>query len=395
MRLDDAINIEDLHQIAKRRLPKAAFDVIEGGLDDERGLDRNTDAFRQHRLLPRYLVDVSRRDQSATIFGRAYASPFGIAPTGGAGLFRRGADMMLAAAAQDANIPYIMSATSNESIEAAGRTAPKHSWYQLYAARDPKIADDMIRRVNDTGLDALVLTVDMPVSSNRERDARSGFANICGNWLKTAFTLKPSVLAEALTHPAWIIEYIRYGTPMVENWQPYAPAGATPSDVVAFNRSQMPAPAQTWKDLERYRKLFPRKLIVKGIMSQADAIGCVEVGCDGIIVSNHGARQLDQAPAALDVLPEIKATVGDKMTVMLDSGVRRGADIVIAKCLGADFVFFGRPTLYGVVAGGRAGVKKAIDIFRREVDLVLGQIGCPRFAELGPDFLWTGDKRNV
>jgi isopentenyl diphosphate isomerase/L-lactate dehydrogenase-like FMN-dependent dehydrogenase len=130
-------------------------------------------------------------------------------------------------------------------------------------------------------------------------------------------------------------------------------------------------------------------------MSQADAIGCVEAGCDGIIVSNHGARQLDQAPAALDVLPEIKATVGDKMTVMLDSGVRRGADIVIAKCLGADFVFFGRPTLYGVVAGGRAGVKKAIDIFRREVDLVLGQIGCPRFAELGPDFLWTGDKRNV
>jgi L-lactate dehydrogenase (cytochrome)/(S)-mandelate dehydrogenase len=393
MRLDDAINIEDLHQMAKRRLPKVAFDFIEGGLDDEHGLERNTAAFREHRLLPRYLVDVSKRDQSQTIFGKTFSSPFGIAPTGGAGLFRRGADMMLAEAAKDANIPYIMSGSSNQSIESAAKVAPRNSWYQLYAARDGKISDDLIRRVNDAGLDALVLTVDVPVSSNRERNARNGFANIRGNWLKAAFTLKPTILAEALTHPGWIMEYIRHGgTPMIENWQPYAPPGATPSDVVLFNRAQVPAHAQTWKELEHYRQLFPRKLIVKGIMSPQDAIRCAEIGCDGVIVSNHGARQLDQAPASLDVLPAVKAAVGDKLTVMLDSGVRRGADVIIALCLGAEFVFFGRPTLYGAVAGGLPGVKKAIDIFRREVDLVMGQIGCPSLDQLGPDFLWKDDR---
>ena len=189
-----------------------------------------------------------------------------------------------------------MSGSSNQSIESAAKVAPRNSWYQLYAARDGKISDDLIRRVNDAGLDALVLTVDVPVSSNRERNARNGFANIRGNWLKAAFTLKPTILAEALTHPGCIMEYIRHcGTPMIENWQPYAPPGATPSDVVLFNRAQVPAHAQTWKELEHYRQLFPRKLIVKGIMSPQDAIRCAEIGCDGVIVSNHGARQIGRA----------------------------------------------------------------------------------------------------
>ena len=393
MRIDQAVNIEDLHQMAKRRLPKVAFDFIEGGLEDERGLDRNTAAFQKHNLLPRYLVDVSQRDQTRTIFGRTYSSPFGISPTGGAGLFRRGADMMLAQAAGDANIPYIMSGSSNESIEAAGRTAPRNAWYQLYAARDSKISEDMIRRTADAGLDALVLTVDVPVHSKRERNIRNGFANIRGSWLSAALSLKPSLLAEAMTHPGWVLEYVRHGgTPTLENWLPYAAAGANPDEVVKFNRSNVPAHAQTWKDLESYRRLFPRTLIVKGIMHPADAIRCAELGCDGVIVSNHGARQLDQAPASLDVLPAVKAAVGDRLTVMLDSGVRRGADILIALCLGAQFCFFGRPTLYGAVAGGIDGVKKAVDIFRTEIDLVMGQIGCPSLDQLGPDFLWTEDR---
>jgi (S)-mandelate dehydrogenase len=394
MRLDQAINIEDLHRMAKRRLPKVAFDFIEGGLEDEVGLERNTAAFRKHQLLPRYLVDVSTRNQRATIFGRTYAHPFGIAPTGGAGLFRRGADLMLAEAAAQADIPFIMSGSSNQSIEAAARTAPKHAWYQLYAARDAKIADDMVRRTADAGMDALVLTVDVPVSSKRERNARNGFSNIRGNWLQAALGLKPALLLEAMTHPGWVLEYIRHGgTPMQENWQPYAPAGATPTDVYLFNRAQVPAHAQTWKDLERYRKLFPRRVVVKGIMDPADAIRCAELGCDGIIVSNHGARQLDQAPASIEVLPAIKRAVGERLTVMLDSGVRRGADIVIAKCLGAEFVFMGRPTLYGAVAGGLPGVKKAIDIFTDEIDRVMAQIGCPSLDQLGPDFLWQEDRR--
>jgi len=392
MRVDQAVNIEDLHRMARRRLPKVAFDFIEGGLEDERGLDRNTAAFHKHHLLPRYLVDVSKRDQSATIFGKNFASPFGISPTGGAGLFRRGADLMLAEAAREANIPYIMSGSSNDSLEAAARVAPDNAWYQLYAARDPEICDDLIRRVADAGLGALVLTVDVPVHSKRERNIRNGFANIRGNWLRAALSLKPTLLAEAMTHPGWVFEYIRHGgTPALENWLPYAAPGATAEDTVKFNRSMVPAHAQTWRDLERYRRLFPRTLIVKGIMDPRDAVRAADIGCDGVIVSNHGGRQLDQAPASLDVLPAIKRAVGDRMTVMLDSGVRRGADILIAMCLGAQFCFFGRPTLYGAVAGGLPGVKKAIDIFRGEIDLTMGQIGCPSLNDLGPDFLWSDD----
>jgi L-lactate dehydrogenase (cytochrome)/(S)-mandelate dehydrogenase len=392
MRLSDAINIEDLHQLAKQRLPKVAFDFIEGGLEDERGLERNTSAFHKHLLLPRYLVDVSKRDQTQTVFGQTFSSPFGISPTGGAGLFRRGADLMLAQAAADTNIPYIMSGSSNDSMESAARVAPNNAWYQLYSARDAAVTEDLIRRAADCGLKALVLTVDVPVHSKRERNMRNGFASIRGNWMRAALSLKPALLAEAMTHPGWVVEYIRHGgTPVLENWLPYAGANATAQDTIKFNRSQVPAHAQTWKDLERYRRLFPRTLIVKGIMHPGDAVRAADIGCDGVIVSNHGGRQLDQAPASLDVLPAIKAAVGDRMTIMLDSGVRRGADILIALCLGAQFVFFGRPTLYGAVAGGLPGVKKAIDIFKTEIDLVMGQIGCPSLDQLGPDFLWQED----
>ncbi|HEY1797248.1 MAG TPA: alpha-hydroxy acid oxidase [Stellaceae bacterium] len=392
MRLNDAINIEDLHQMAKRRLPKVAFDFIEGGLEDERGLDRNTEAFKKHNLLPRYLVDVSKRDQGVTIFGQKFSSPFGISPTGSAGLFRRGADMMLAEAAREANIVYIQSGASNETIEDAARVAPKNAWYQLYAARDGKVSEDLIKRTADAGLSTLVLTVDVPVHSKRERNTRNGYASIRGNWLRAALSLKPALLAEAMTHPGWVWEYIKHGgTPALGNWLPYLPNGASAEETIKFNRNMVPAHAQTWRDLEHYRKIFPGNLVVKGILAPDDALRCVEAGCNGIIVSNHGARQLDQAPASLDVLPAVKRAVGDKLTVMLDSGVRRGADILIALCLGAEMCFFGRPTLYGAVAGGQAGVHKAVDIFRGEIDLVMGQIGCPSLDELGPDFLWRED----
>ena len=180
---------------------------------------------------------------------------------------------------------------------------------------------------------------------------------------------------------------------MMENWQRYAPEGAGVEDVVTMWNANTPAHAQTWRELETYRRLFPRNVVVKGILNPGDAVRAADIGCDGIIVSNHGGRQLDQAPGALDVLPAVKAAVGDRMTVMLDSGVRRGADILIALCLGAEFCFFGRPTLYGAVAGGLAGVQKAVDIFRGEIDLVMGQIGCPSLDRLGPDFLWQDDWR--
>jgi L-lactate dehydrogenase (cytochrome)/(S)-mandelate dehydrogenase len=392
MNIDKAINIEDLHRLAKKKLPKIIFDFIEGGLEDERGLSRNEAAFHKHRLLPRYLIDVSARDQSRAVFGHTYASPFGISPTGGAGLYVRNGDLMLAEAAAATNIPYIMSGSSNASMEEAAKIAPNNTWYQLYAARDPKISEALIGRARDNGLGALVLTVDVPVSSKRERNLRNGFARVRNGTLSEAFKLSPGIILEALTHPAWVIDYVRHGgAPGLGNWARYAPNGGATAEVIKFARGMTPYQAQTWRDLENYRKWFPRTLVVKGIMNPADAVRAADIGVDGIIVSNHGGRQLDQAPASLDVLPAIKAAVGGRVAVMLDSGVRRGADILIALALGAEFVFFGRPTLYGAVAGGVPGVRRAIDIFRTEIDTVMAQIGCPSLADIGPDFLWTED----
>ena len=393
MKLEHAINIEDLHRMAKRKLPKIMFDYIEGGVEDELGLERNRAAFHKHQLLPRYLVDVSVRDQSTTVFGHAYSSPFGISPTGGVGLYqRRGGEMLLAQAAADANIPYIMSGGSNASMEEAVKVAPNNTWFQLYAAKDRDLTDALIGRARDSGVGALVLTVDVPVHPKRERNWRNGFATVRNGGILEALKLKPSILLEAMTHPAWVADYVRHGgAPTLGNWAPHAGEEASKADAIHLGRTQTPAAAQTWRDLERYRRLFPGPLVVKGILNPADAIRAAEIGCNGVIVSNHGGRQLDQAPASLDALPAIKAAVGDKLTVMLDSGVRRGADILVAFCLGAQFVFFGRPTLYGAVAGGLPGVKKAIDIFVNEIDLVMGQIGCPSLDQLGPDFLWRDD----
>jgi len=377
--MDAAVNIDDLRKLAKRRLPKIAYDFIEGGLDDEEGIERAEHSFRNFRLVPRYGVDVTTRDQSTTLFGRTYASPVGISPTGGAGLFRRGGDMMLAEAARSANIPFIMSGAATGSIEDLGRVAPDHGWYQLYVANDRKISEDMIRRAADAGLSTLVLTVDVPVSSNRERNRRNGFVRPLKLTLKTKL--------EACLHPAWLAEFMRLGPPMLSNWQAYAPRGASAEDVASYVTTQMPTPL-LWQDIEMFRRLWPGKLVLKGIMHPDDATRAAAMGVDGIMVSNHGARQLDRAPAPVEVLPAITAAVGDKMTVMYDGGIRRGSDIVTALCLGAKFVFVGRPTLYGVAAGGAPGAARALQIFRNEIDLVMGQMGAPDIKSLGPQFLF-------
>ena len=378
--------------MAKRRLPKIAFDFIEGGLEDERGLETNTSAFHKHQLLPRYLVDVSKRDQSKTIFGQTFASPFGISPTGGAGLFRYHADLMLAEAARDANIPYIMSGASNDSIEAAAKIAPKNHWYQLYAARDPAINADLIRRTADAGLGALVLTVDTPVGSKRERNIRNGFGNIRGG-LFQALSLKPSILVEAMTHPGWIVEYFKRGggTPMLGNWQPYAPAGRG-----CRRGLQIPvigAPVQR-PDLAR-----------SGDLPQA--------------VPARPRRQRHHEPGRRDALrrdrlrrhPRVEpwrapARPGARLArrVAGDQGRgRRQADPAARQRRAPRrrhpdravprrrFLLLRPADALRRAAGGLPGVKKAIDIFVNEIDLVMGQIGCPSLDQLGPDFLWQDD----
>jgi L-lactate dehydrogenase (cytochrome)/(S)-mandelate dehydrogenase len=278
-----------------------------------------------------------------------------------------------------------MSGSSNASIEALGKLAPDHGWYQLYAARDKSISEDMIKRAEAAGLSTLVLTVDVPVHSNRERNTRNRFAR--------PLNLKLSTMLDAMSYPGWLLEYLREGMPMFDNWQPYAKASANADDVAELVSTQT-APSLTWDDLARFRELWPRNFVVKGIMHPDDAVRCADMGCDGIVVSNHGARQLDRAPASIEVLPAIAAAVGDRMTIMLDSGVRRGSDIVTALCLGADFVFVGRATLYGVTAAGIPGATKAIEILQRELDLILGQIGAPDIAALGEEFIFKPQPRN-
>jgi L-lactate dehydrogenase (cytochrome)/(S)-mandelate dehydrogenase len=341
-------------------------------------LATNAAGFLKYHLLPKYLVDVSARDQSTDLFGQTFASPFGFGPTGTMGLFRPGSELMLAQAAAEADVPYVMSGGSNASLEDAAKIAPKNTWYQLYAARDTAICEDLIKRSGDAGLGALMVTVDVPVRTRRERNIRNGFSY--------THRLKASILLEALTHPGWIIDYLRNGgVPPLANWVKYAPAGADAVGVADFFNTQVPAPAQTFRELETYRKMWPRTLIVKGIMDPEDAVRAADLGVDGILVSNHGGRQLDRAAAPIDMFPEINAAVGDRVTLMLDSGIRRGSDVLVALCLGAKFVFLGRPGLYAVSACGLEGARHLIEILRAEIDLTMGQMGCPTIADLSAD----------
>ena len=379
-RIDRAINIDDLKRMAKRRLPKIMFDFIEGGVEDEVGLRTNAHAFRDLKLVPRYYIDTSKREQRAKLFDRTYASPFGIAPTGMAGAFRRDAELYLAQTAGEADLPYLMSGAANASMEQAAKLAPKNLWYQIYGARDRAVAADLVKRAIDCGVSTIAVTCDVPVGSNRERNRRNGFVR------PLRMTL-PTIL-EAMLHPAWVLNYYRSGgLPMLGNWQPYAPAGASPDDVADMFAKQTPDASQTWRDLEAIRNVFPGKLLLKGVMHPEDARLAIGMGVDGIIVSNHGARQLDMMPSPLDVLPMIRAAVGTEVPLLLDSGVRRGSDVVAALCMGADFVLTGRATLYGATAGGLEGTKKAVAILQREIDLVLGQLGAVNLDALGPHFL--------
>ncbi|HVR53722.1 MAG TPA: alpha-hydroxy acid oxidase [Pseudorhodoferax sp.] len=381
MKLSSAINLDDLRRMARRKLPRIAFDFIEGGADDELCLARNRAAFAQHRLLPRYLRDVRERTQSVTLFGRRYASPVGISPTGLAGLFRPDADRMLAAAARAADVPFLLSSAANAALEDALPVAPEHVWFQMYCTSDPAINADLVARARRAQVRVLVVSVDVPVNSNRERNRRNGFSR--------PFRMTAGVALEALGHPMWVLRYLRTGgIPMMRNWLPYAPAGADAGQVADLYGTLTPAPMVDWEHLRRIRADWPGPLVVKGLLHPEDARAAVALGVDGLVVSNHGGRQLDAAPAPLEMLPAIRAAVGPELPLLLDSGVRRGSDAVIARCLGADAVIFGRPTLYGVAVAGQAGALHALQTMRREIDMVLAQIGCARFEALDAGYLW-------
>jgi (S)-mandelate dehydrogenase len=378
LKLDQALNIADLRRLAGRRLPKVVFDYIEGGAEDEIGLDENRAAFTRRKLVPQFFTQCGAIDLKTSLFGKDYAAPFGIAPTGFAGLFRPRGDIMLAEAALAENIPYIMSGTCNAAIEELPPAAARNGWYQLYTGRDQAIDEDIVRRAADAGMETLVLTVDSEVRTKRERDLRNGFS---GTGLKTG------PLLEALLHPAWLAGYLASGRmPRFGNFAPYAKEANSALAVWNFMIAYLPG-NPVWEDLERYRRVWNGRLVVKGILYPGDAVRCAELGADGIIVSNHGGRQLDRAPASIDMFPLIRAAVGGRTMLMLDSGIRRGSDIVTALCLGPDFTFIGRAALYGLAAGGMPGIRKAIAILRQEVETVGRHLGCGDVAAFGAERL--------
>ncbi len=378
LKLDQALSIADLQRLARQRLPRAVLDYIEGGAEDEIGVAENLRAFVRHQLVPRFLTPCATIDLKTTLFGRTYAAPFGIAPTGIAGLFRPRGDVMLAEAALAEGVPYIMSGTCNAMIEELPAAAAHNGWYQLYVGHDHAIDEDIVRRAADAGMEVLVLTVDSQVRTKRERDLRNGF---------TGTGLKTGPMLEALLHPAWLMGYLATGRmPRFGNFAPYAKGAKSSLDVWKFMTAHLPG-TLLWEDVERYRRLWKGRLVVKGVLHPGDAVRSVEAGADGIIVSNHGGRQLDRGPASVDMFPLVRAAVGDRAAVMLDSGIRRGSDIVTALCLGADFTFTGRATLYGLAAGGVPGIRKAIAILRHEVETTGRHIGCGDVAAFGREHL--------
>jgi isopentenyl diphosphate isomerase/L-lactate dehydrogenase-like FMN-dependent dehydrogenase len=379
MNIDKAQSIDDLRQLAKRRLPKILFELIESGVESEEALSRNRDAFKDYTFVARYLGDIAERKQSVEVFGRHYASPFGIGPTGFAGLMRKGLDESLAEAAAAADIPFVLSGASIASIETISRIAPRNTWAHLYPAKDVAITGRILERYAAADVETLVVTVDNPVFPKRERDNRNGFI--------LPLKMPLPIMLEALLHPGWMLEYFgNGGMPMMGSWRDYAPAGSTAEQVATFFRSQSPS-TQTWASIAAMRRIWPGKFVLKGVQHPDDATRAIDEGIDGLIVSNHGGKSFDPLPSPLVTLPGVRAAVAGRIPVMFDSGIRRGAEILVAKALGADFVFVARATLYGAVAGGRAGADRAIGILRSEIDMSLAMTGVNDIADLASSHL--------
>lgn len=368
------LSIDDLRLRARRRLPRILFDWVEGGADDELGLDRARQCFESQRLVPRYGLDMSGRHLGTTLFGRVYDRPFGISPTGYTGLLRPCGEHLMLRAADRANIPYVLSGVSVAPLEQIAAASAGRAWYQLYPAREAGISQDIVRRARDAGYPTLVITADMPIEAKRERDIRNGFT------LPLRYT--PRLLWDGLSHPAWTLSYLRHGgLPPLGSWAAYASPGASAAGIAAFQFAQK-YPTQTWADIEAYRAMWPGTLVVKGLLHPLDAQRALDCGADGIIVSNHGARQLDRALTPLEALPAIRRQVGQRMAIMLDGGIRRGSDIATALARGADFVFSGRAILYGLIADGETGANLAVDILTDELSRVMAQLGTHTTSEL-------------
>lgn len=367
------INVEDYRRQAKRTLPRIIFDYLEGGAEDERGLNHNRTIFDQFRLKPKRLVDISQRDISCKLFNKKWDAPFAIAPTGLNSSLWPYADRILAKSAAKANIPFMLSTASNMSIEAVAKSCDGEKWFQLYVVHQ-ELAVKMVQRALSAGYTTLIITLDVGVNGYRERDIRNGFA--------IPLKFSPSLILDGMMHPGWSIRFLSQGMPKLAN---FVSSEAHSLEVQnALLKRQMDTTFNL-ESLKKIRDLWPHTLLVKGLVRQEDALKAIEAGADGVILSNHGGRQLDCSISPMETLYEVSQTI--EQPVLIDSGFRRGSDIVKALCLGANMVCLGRATLYGLAANGEAGVDDVIQLLKQDVDRTLAQIGCPSITQLNKDYL--------
>lgn len=360
--------VADLTAQARRRTPRFAYDFVAGGVGDDHGLARNRQALDAVQIVPRYGIDVRGVSTETTLFGRGYALPVGVAPMGLAGLLWPDADEAIAAAAQRARIPYVMSTVANSSIERIARIAPDVFWYQLYNVpeNDHAVSLDVIRRAQAAGAHALVLTMDVPVRSKRVRDVRNGLVVPFRPTLRTAWDVARA--------PLWALAMLRRGQPRFRNFEPYLGPDATTGDLASFVYQKMTGPL-TWESVARFRDAWRGPLIVKGILHPDDADKAVSLGVDGILVSNHGGRQFDAAPAAIDALPSVEERVRGRATVMVDGAMVSGLDLLRAGKRGAAAAFAGRAFLMAYAAAGAGGLDHVVRLFTEEFRTALAQSG--------------------
>lgn len=372
MRLDRAASIDDLRQLAKRRIPRFAFDLVDGGAESERNLRRNVEAFEDVQLTPRYMVDVSDIDTRAELFGQRFDAPFGMAPIGMLNAFWPDADLTIASLCARENVPYVASSAASTTLERLAEAAEGNGWFQLYVSSDAAVTESLIARAEAADYEVMMVTADVPAAGKRDRDIR--------NQLSVPFLITLEVLVELIANPRWSLETLRHGKPNIANYADLLKSATSYADV----QKTLITPGFTWDDLKRLRDRWPGPLLVKGILHPLDALQCAEIGCDGIVVSNHGGRQVAFGPPTIEALPPIAEALGGRIKIILDSGIRRGADVLRAGALGADFALTGRALAFGVGAGGAAGAQRAMELLKLELVRALGQLGLPSYSAVGP-----------
>ena len=367
------VNVAEYRLMAKRYLPRAVFDYVDGASGDERGLARNREAIERRLFAPRTLVDVAKRDASIDILGKRYSMPVIVGPVGLPGSVRPKADLAFARAAKRANVPFALSTAASVSIEEVRAVSDGELWFQLYVLnRD--LAKSLVKRALAAGYTTLILTSDTAVGGRRERDMRNGFG--------LPFKMTPGFFMDCATHPAWAISQLTQGLPQFGNLKSAEAADAQQQAMLMLRQIDA---SYSWDDLKALRDEWPHKLVVKGLLHHDDARRCFEIGVDAVTFSNHGARQVEDAPATIDVLADYRAPEGKELFV--DSGFRRGADIVKAVALGARAVHLGRVVMYAMGARGEDGVDEVLALLKAEMENTLALIGCPNMSDVSRDVL--------